>query len=129
MYFSTKEKSLVTRDIEILKAFLISSVFIESKNGIEPEAANEETKSNEAAAVHPFYLEYQNMLKLLKTRFLSRKWWTTAFPILDLRIGLEALIQHIDVYKVLTFTPKNRTLQDYYLSQKYSGQLNFLFIS
>lgn len=100
------------RDIEILKAFLINSVYIESKNGAEPEAVAEEIKVKEAAAVPPFHVEYQNMLKLLKRVFLLAN-GGQPLPILDIRNGLEALIQHIETYKVLTFTPKNRNLQDY----------------
>ncbi|SDO52121.1 HDIG domain-containing protein [Paenibacillus sp. yr247] len=107
-----KGKVINERDIEILKAFLIPSVFIESKNGIEPEATSEETNPKEAATVHPFYIEYQNMLKLLKRIFLLAN-GGQPLPILDIRTGLEALIQHIDAYKVLTFTPKNRNLKDY----------------
>jgi putative nucleotidyltransferase with HDIG domain len=107
-----KGKVINERDIEILKAFLIPSVFIESKNGVEPEATSEEMKAKEVATVHPFYLEYHNMLKLLKRIFLLANGGQT-LPILDIRTGLEAIIQHIDAYKVLTFTPKNRNLQDY----------------
>lgn len=106
-----KGKVVYEREIEILKAFLIPTVFIES-NGMEPEALNEDTKTNEPAAVHPFYLEYNNMLKLLKRIFLLAT-GGQPLPILDIRTGLEGLLQHIDAYKVLTFTAKNRSLQDY----------------
>lgn len=106
-----KGKVINDRDIEILKAFLIPSVFIDSKNGIEPETI-EETKTREVDSVPPFYVEYQNMLKLLKRVFLLAN-GGQPLPILDIRNGLEALIQHIDSYKVLTFTPKNRNLRDY----------------
>ncbi|BFT68566.1 HD-GYP domain-containing protein [Paenibacillus sp. P36] len=107
-----KGKILNERDLEILKAFFIASVYIESKNGIEPEGAIEDVKVKEVASVPPFYIEYQNMLKLLKRVFLLAN-GGQPLPILDIRNGLEALIQHIDTYKVLTFTPKNRSLQDY----------------
>lgn len=49
-----KGKILNERDLEILKAFFILSVYIESKNGIEPEGAIEDTKVKEVASVPPF---------------------------------------------------------------------------
>ncbi|GGA06740.1 HD family phosphohydrolase [Paenibacillus marchantiophytorum] len=107
-----KGKIINDRDIEILKAFLISSVFIESKNGDETEDTVEETKLKETTTTSPFQVEYQNMLKLLRSVFLLAN-GGQPIPILDIRNGLEALIQHIDAYKVLTFAPKNRNLQDY----------------
>ncbi|TXK77767.1 HD-GYP domain-containing protein [Paenibacillus sp. N3.4] len=107
-----KGKVLNERDIEILKAFLISSVFIDSRNGEEPEVTSEEVKPSETATVQPFQIEYQNMLILLKRVYLLAN-GGQPLPILDIRLGLEALIQHIDTYKVLTFSPKNRSLHDY----------------
>jgi hypothetical protein len=50
-----KGKVLTEREIEILKAFLIPSVIIESKTGAESEVAVEETKTTESSATHPFY--------------------------------------------------------------------------
>nr|WP_205516816.1 HD-GYP domain-containing protein [Paenibacillus sp. SYP-B3998] len=107
-----KGKVITEKEIEILKAFLIPSVFIESKIGAEPEVVVEEARPTESSAVHPFYVEYQNMLTLLKRIFRLAS-GGQPFPILDIRTRLEALIQHIDAYKVLTFTPKNVNLQDY----------------
>jgi putative nucleotidyltransferase with HDIG domain len=107
-----KGKVIQERELEILKAFLISSVFIESKNGNEVEQASEEPKEKEVETVHPFYLEYQNMVKLLKRVFLLAN-GGQQLPILEIRTGLEALIRHIDAYKVLTFTPKNRSIHEY----------------
>ncbi|OPH53618.1 HD family phosphohydrolase [Paenibacillus ferrarius] len=107
-----KGKIINNRDIEILQAFLIASVFIESKNGSEVEATPEEAKPKETPTTPPFQIEYQNMLKLLKRVYLLAN-GGQPLPIFDIRNGLEALIQHIDAYKVLTFAPKNRNLQDY----------------
>ncbi|WNR44598.1 HD-GYP domain-containing protein [Paenibacillus roseipurpureus] len=107
-----KGKVIQERELEILKAFLIPSVQIESKNGSEADKAMEEVKPKETETVHPFYMEYSNMIKLLKRVFLLAN-GGQPLPILEIRTGLEALIRHIDAYKVLTFTPKNRTLHDY----------------
>lgn len=107
-----KGKVLTEKDIEILKAFLIQSVWIEPLAGAEPEPVAEEGKPVESSTAHPFYIEYQNMLALLRRVFHLVSGGQT-IPILDIRTRLEALIQHIDAYKVLTFAPKTPNLQDY----------------
>lgn len=107
-----KGRIIQEREVEILKAFLIPSVYIESKNSNEVEQESEEHKVKEVEAVDPFYVEYQNMVKLLKRVFLLAN-GGQQLPILEIRTGLETLIRHIDAYKVLTFTPKNRNLHEY----------------
>ncbi|RTE06703.1 HD-GYP domain-containing protein [Paenibacillus whitsoniae] len=107
-----KGKILQQRELEILKAFLIPSVNIESKQASEPEPAVIETKTKETVTEPPFHTEYQNMVKLLKRVFQLAD-GGQPLPIMDIRKGIEALLQHIDSYKVLTFTPKNRNLHEY----------------
>ena len=106
-----KGKIIQEKELEILKAFIITSVYIEPKNN-EVEQESEEAKPREAEVIHPFHLEYQQMVKLLKRVYLLAN-GGQQLPILEIRTGLEALIRHIDAYKVLTFTPKNRTLHEY----------------
>jgi HD-GYP domain-containing protein (c-di-GMP phosphodiesterase class II) len=108
-----KGKVVSERDIEILKAFLIQSVPIESKNGIENEEAADEAKTKEdAIVIPPFYREYHNMLGLLRHVFNLAN-GGQSLPILDIRTRLEALIQHIDQYKLLTFSPRNVNIADF----------------
>jgi HD-GYP domain-containing protein (c-di-GMP phosphodiesterase class II) len=108
-----KGKVISERDIEILKAFLIQSVPIVSKNGVDNEEIEEEAKAkDDVIVIHPFYLEYHNMLKLLKHLFNLAN-GGQSLPILDLRTRLEALIKHIDQYKVLTFSPRNSNVADF----------------
>lgn len=106
-----KGKILSERDIEILKAFLVQVVPIEGKD-LEKEDIEELKAREETAIIHPFYLEYHNMLTLLKHVFKLAN-GGQSLPILDIRTRLEALIQHIDHYNVLTFTPRNSNLGDY----------------
>ncbi|MBP1994589.1 HD-GYP domain-containing protein [Paenibacillus eucommiae] len=102
------------REIEILKAFLIQAVPIESREGQEAEENWEESKAKEEAIViHPFYEEYNKMLQLLK-RVFNLASGGQSLPILDIRTNLEALLQHIDFYKVLTFSPKHALIADYF---------------
>jgi HD-GYP domain-containing protein (c-di-GMP phosphodiesterase class II) len=107
----TKGKVVTEKDIEVLKAFLIPTISIESK-GSEQESVNdtiiEETTNN---SVLPFYEQYDKMLTLLKRVFTSVGGQN--FPILEVRTQLEALIQHIDQYQILTFSPRMFQLNDF----------------
>jgi HD-GYP domain-containing protein (c-di-GMP phosphodiesterase class II) len=106
-----KGKVVTEKDIEVLKAFLIPSISIESK-GNEQETDNdniiEETNNN---SVLPFYEQYNKMLALLKRVFTSVGGQN--FPILEVRTQLEALLQHIDQYNILTFSPRIFQLNDF----------------
>jgi HD-GYP domain-containing protein (c-di-GMP phosphodiesterase class II) len=106
-----KGKVISERDIEILKAFLIQVVPIEGKD-LEKDEAEDLKLKEDTAIVHPFYLEYHNMIGLLK-RVYKLASGGQSLPILDIRTRMEALIQHIDYYNVLTFTPRNSNIGDY----------------
>lgn len=105
-----KGKIVTDKDIEILKAFLISSVSIESKAN-EQETVKEQVVEETVSSVHPFIEQYHKMLVLLKKVFTSVSGQNP--PILEIRTQLEALIQHIDYYRILTFAPRVFNLQDY----------------
>ncbi|RKN86016.1 HD-GYP domain-containing protein [Paenibacillus ginsengarvi] len=97
------------REHDILRAFLIPSVTIESRE-TEPEAADkaEELKQEET----PFTAEYDKMLQLLKKVYKDAM-SSPEFPILDIRTRLEQLIAKIEHYNVLTFTPRMLGTEDY----------------
>lgn len=105
-----KGKVITDKDIEILRAFLIPTVSIESKSN---EQENKESSPVEepVRSVPPFYTEYEKMLALLRKVFTSVSGQNP--PILEIRTQLETLIQHIDHYRILTFEPKVFQLQDY----------------
>ncbi|MFE5322280.1 HD-GYP domain-containing protein [Paenibacillus sp. NPDC056579] len=105
-----KGKIVTDKDIEILKAFLIPSVSIESKAS-EQETVKEAAAEEAVSVVPPFITEYNKMLVLLKKVYTSVSGQNP--PILEIRTQLEALIQHIDYYRILTFTPRMFQLQDY----------------
>ncbi|MCZ8517456.1 HD-GYP domain-containing protein [Paenibacillus filicis] len=108
-----KGRFIVERDLEILKAFLIPSVQIESKNG-EADTPQEEMSAEEASgSVLPFYKHYEKMLKLLRQVFNIANAGGQNPPILEIRTTLEGLIQHIEHYNILTFSPRSFQLRDY----------------
>ncbi|MFH5186992.1 HD-GYP domain-containing protein [Paenibacillus sp. TAB 01] len=108
-----KGRVITEKEIEVLKAFLISSVQVDSKTP-EPQVSKENAVVEETAAPvrsNPFYDEYDKMLSLLKRVFTSV---SGEIPqILEIRNQLESLLQYIDQYQVLTFSPRSFQLEDY----------------
>ncbi|MFC4302084.1 HD-GYP domain-containing protein [Cohnella boryungensis] len=97
---------LSDRDMEILQAFLIPSADIE-REGLEDvnaDAAAEETSATTEVKLTYLQQEFLQMEKLLK-RIQSMITSGQKLPVLDLRNGLNALIEHMDDYNVLTFIP------------------------
>ncbi|WP_010502252.1 HD-GYP domain-containing protein [Paenibacillus elgii] len=108
-----KGKIVSERDLDILRAFLIPSVQIESKDGEAEPAAQEATPEEQADNVLPFHEHYHKMLHLLRRVFNTAASGGHNPPILEIRTTLEALIKNIDQYSVLTFTPRHYQLSDF----------------
>ncbi|GGG26667.1 HD-GYP domain-containing protein [Paenibacillus abyssi] len=118
-----KGKVITPRELEILQAFMISSVVIEAREGAEDEPAKimpaeEQKKESKQAAsmqtnqTHSMQNEYDQLFKLLKrvhNQFITGE----SLPILEIRTKLEALLKHIKEYNVLAFLPNIRNEHDY----------------
>ncbi|MFD2117389.1 HD-GYP domain-containing protein [Paenibacillus yanchengensis] len=112
--------TITERTVEILQAFLIASVAIE--DGTEPIEENKNfiglsdtpRASMEQQPKQQLQVAYKQMFQLLKKLYQS---YTVdqPFPLLDVRVQLNQLLQHITTYNVLTFVPDHYTEQDYYI--------------
>ncbi|MCZ8524129.1 MULTISPECIES: HD-GYP domain-containing protein [Paenibacillus] len=109
-----KGRVISGQDKDILQAFLISSVEIESKD-MKAEKAEESTVTSDkpAGPKSTFQEQYEIMLRLLRQVFDSVGPGGQAPPTLEIRTALEGLIRHIDQYNVLTFNPSKFHLTDY----------------
>lgn len=118
---------ITTRELEILEAFLISSVTIDNVENAPKEtgassdkdkAQQEKKPSSEVAksdkASTPFHIEYEKMIDLIRNVFATQV-TAQGMPIMDLRTQLEKLLQHIHEYKVLSFMPRSFMERDYLL--------------
>ncbi|RED52705.1 HD-GYP domain-containing protein [Cohnella lupini] len=97
-------RTLSERDTEILQAFLITNVDI-VRNGLEEQISDtvaEETAATTEVKHTSLQKEFLNMENLLK-RMMSMVASGLKLPMLDLRNGLNALIDNMDEYNVLTF--------------------------
>lgn len=115
-----KGKTVMPKDIEILRAFLIEEI----NNGkspkeelsappVESNALNEiGAKVKAIQKVLSFEKDYEKMITLLKNVF--RNVAVTEIPVLELRIQMEKLLQYSREYNILTFYPKSINKQDYW---------------
>jgi len=116
---------LTAREMDILDAFLISSVTIDNIEGAPKESPSSSEKSaadkkpateapKQEKALTLFQIEYDKMIDLIRTVFATQV-TAQGMPIMDVRKQLEKLLQHINEYKVLTFIPRNFVERDYLL--------------
>jgi HD-GYP domain-containing protein (c-di-GMP phosphodiesterase class II) len=103
-----KGKVITDREIEVLRAFMIPFVDIEVEESEDSERS--ELKAEESAL--PFYIEYHNMLQLLKRVFRNAAAGAN-LPVLEIRNTMEALVAQIHHYHVLTYTPKTMHMSEY----------------
>jgi HD-GYP domain-containing protein (c-di-GMP phosphodiesterase class II) len=97
-----KGRFVTPREIEILLAFFVAYVLVEAEVA-EDSVQNNNQDSNQIEA--PFFEKYNSMVKLLRKVFYDARNGQTP-PVLEIRTHLEALLQYIDQYNILTFTPK-----------------------
>jgi HD-GYP domain-containing protein (c-di-GMP phosphodiesterase class II) len=110
-----KGRFVTPREIEILRAFFVAYVSIESKGG-EVEAAEESVQTNDDMNQQesPFNDKYDSLLKLMRQVFNSARNGQIP-PVLEIRTQLEALLLNIDQYNILTFYPRNLRMNEYIL--------------
>jgi HD-GYP domain-containing protein (c-di-GMP phosphodiesterase class II) len=111
-----KDKFISQREIEILKAFQIKSVTVESEKNNEKEiksTKNENQQQQEVVkAPSSFYKQYEIMFNILKKSFESVI-SVQNIPIMDIRECLKGLTDHIHEYNILTFSPIRVNTEDY----------------
>jgi HD-GYP domain-containing protein (c-di-GMP phosphodiesterase class II) len=109
-----KNRSIVTKDFEILKAFKVESVNIISVDDTDEEDKKEkdEKQREEFKKNTTFEKLYDNMISVLKQVFAAVN-AGVPLPMMDMRQTLEALIQNIHHYQVLSFSVKNIKSEDY----------------
>ncbi|WP_159888121.1 HD-GYP domain-containing protein [Paenibacillus puerhi] len=108
-----KGRIVTERDLEILRAFMIPSVQIDSRYAEAVQGSEDIGSEESSATVLPFHNWYENMLQLVRRVFTTANSGGENLPILDIRTSLEGLIKYINHYNILTFSPKNFQLQDY----------------
>ncbi|MCI3924797.1 HD-GYP domain-containing protein [Paenibacillus sp. TRM 82003] len=111
-----KGKVLGSRELDVLKAFLIKQVSIEGNAEDQGQEASEDSSStfvsNDLVAFHK---TYDDLYQLLKKSFRVVMSGSDELPLLDIRTKLELLIANIEVYNSLTFTPRRSGIDDYLL--------------
>lgn len=113
-----KGKVVTPKEMEILQAFLITSVEIESNQIVsktrEETADDAGQEASPAIVSSPLHEEYDKMLIVLRQVFNSFV-AGQALPVMDIRKQLEKLLEHIKSYNLLTFAPRQFMEKDYLL--------------
>jgi len=119
-----KGKMLNHRDIEILKAFMVSSVNIEEKKDAKQaessavkaksveEPPPEEKPVRKVVKETKFFSAYRTLFESLKLFFYNASSGVIP-PVLELRNQLEQVISHIHEYNMLTFELSKTQKDDY----------------
>lgn len=121
-----KGKVITPKEIEILQAFLITSVEVESSQA--SSKTSEEAADDMGQEVSPVFVatllheEYDQMVNLLRKVFNSSV-AGQAMPIMDIRKQLERMLVHIKSYNLLTFTPRQFMEKDYLLHNSITSAL------
>jgi putative nucleotidyltransferase with HDIG domain len=106
---------ILQRELDILKAFLISIVIIDGKQEtLDTEAGKAVEAEIKAPQASPFSVEYDKMLALFrKVMFTLRS--GGPLPLLEIRQRLEALLQQSEHYHILKFAPTPFNTREYLL--------------
>jgi HD-GYP domain-containing protein (c-di-GMP phosphodiesterase class II) len=107
-----KGKLLHQKERDILSAFLVASVAIEAREGIEEMEQAGPNGSLPFEEQILLYKQYDKMIQLLKKTFASSTSGAN-LPILEIRTALESLLTYIHQYSILSFTPKIAAPSDY----------------
>ncbi|MCU6710973.1 HD-GYP domain-containing protein [Paenibacillus sp. J5C_2022] len=123
---------ITARDMEILQAFLVTSVTVESSfSELQTEEAAEDKGSANFAAktpASPLLQEYATMVEVL--RKVHNTYVTgQGLPVMDIRSQLDKLLQHIKSYNVLTFNPGVVQERDYLLHNSVASALTSYLIA
>lgn len=129
-----KGRLIGKKEVEILKAFLVPSVWIQNRFTASDGAVKTEDggKSSVSLPMAQFQQEYDKLFIFLKKMFRDVH-SGAALPILELRTLMDNLIGQIEQYNVIGYSPRNKTKDDYlihnsilvsltsYLLAKWSG--------
>lgn len=128
-----KGKVITARDLDILQAFLVTSLTVESSfSEMQTEVATPEDKgavsASAKAPASPLHQEYGTMVEVLRKVFNT---YVTGqgLPVMDIRSQLEKLLQHIKSYNILTFNPGTFQERDYLLHNGVTSALTSYLIA
>ncbi|MFF2483609.1 HD-GYP domain-containing protein [Paenibacillus sp. NPDC058071] len=127
-----KGRVVTSRELEIMQAFQVMSVTIESLIGAmkskEETQALEAKQTSKTAGGSDLHNEYDRMLTLLR-QALNNYVSGDKFPIMDIRMQLEKLLQHMGSYNVITFAPRTFAERDYWLHNSVASAITSYLIA
>ncbi|GAB2717261.1 HD-GYP domain-containing protein [Paenibacillus thermoaerophilus] len=107
-----KNRTLTARDIDVLNAFLISTIDVQRSGETEPVQEQKADAPAMNEAEKPFHEAYDQLLQLLK-KFFRIAESNGVLPVIEIRKSLEQVLSHIDQYHLLSFVPRQFQTKDY----------------
>lgn len=123
-----KGKVITPREMDIMQAFLVPAIMVESAAGAALQ--EKEEKQSDTKPVLPaseLHDEYDKMVALLKKVF--NNFSGQGMPVMDVRTQLENLLKHVKSYSVLTFAPRNFVERDYLIHNSVACALTSYLIA
>lgn len=124
-----KGKVITAKELEILQAFLVTSVVVEAIKGREEAAEEVIQEIKLPAGSSPLHDEYDKMLEVLRQVFNSSVAAGQTLAIMDIRTQLEKLLRYSKSYNVLTFMPRQFSERDYLLHNSITCALTSYLIA
>jgi HD-GYP domain-containing protein (c-di-GMP phosphodiesterase class II) len=123
-----KGKIITVKEMDILQAFLVSSVIVDSGEAkpAEGQASQPATPIQQPAI--PLQKEYEKMIEVLRELF-NNYVAGQGMPVMDIRVQLEKLLGHIQEYKILTFAPRLFHERDYLLHNNVTSAMTSYLIA
>ncbi|WP_166245783.1 HD-GYP domain-containing protein [Paenibacillus turpanensis] len=109
-----KGKTISQRELDVLRAFMIHSISIQSTVDAAKPLEEEELTSNnvESEKMVLFQKDFDDTVSKMKKMFALAD-AGAPMPVLEIRTQLETLVTNLDQYNILTFTNKRAALADY----------------
>lgn len=123
-----KGKVITDKEMDILQAFLVSTVVIDGGETKPAEGQAPPIAAPAQQPATPFQKDYEKMIEVLRALF-NNYVAGQGMPVMDIRVQLEKLLGHIQEYKILTFVPKSFHERDYLLHNNVTSAMTSYLIA
>jgi hypothetical protein len=112
-----KNHVITSRDIEVLKAFMIQHVHVKETEKNQKNGIDNTSDWQFATEMVAFFHLYEKLLQVLKNQFRFIQTGRNDLPVIEIRTELTKLFALIDVYNPMTFIPPPQKIFDsFYLN-------------
>lgn len=109
-----KDTQVTPRVLEILRAFMIPSVTVGTKESpLAEDSSSTPAHQDDTSSIPTDFVDEYGAMFTMYRRVLSHSRSGGDLPVMEIRTRLKSLLQHMDSYNILTFVPPELVLRDY----------------